>query len=90
MVRRLTRMPFQMHFWGIPQTDAMITPGSTYGLPGKVDTGAYWEYVTADPVRFIVQFTARGVNALLIFLALFLLRGRTTNQAESPQNSVPS
>jgi len=141
MVRRLARIPFQMHSWGISQTDAMITPGSTYGHPGKVDTGAYWDYVTADPVRFIVQLTARGVNAflylsvlivivrnwkrfgidllallliplynilvhvvigvharyivptnplLLIFLALFLLRGRTTDQAEGIQTSRPS
>ena len=72
MIRRLARIPFQMHSWGIPQTDAMIAPGSTYAKAGKVDTGAYWEYVTADPFRFIVQFAARGVNAVLYLSVLIV------------------
>jgi 4-amino-4-deoxy-L-arabinose transferase-like glycosyltransferase len=79
MVRRIARIPLQMHSWGIPQTDEMTVPGTSYAEAGKVDLGAYWHYVTSDPLLFLVQMAARGVNVLLylaVLLAMVWQRGR--------------
>jgi hypothetical protein len=69
--RRVARIPVQMHSWGIPQTDDMTTPGSQYREAGKVDSDSYWDYVTADPFRFLGHLGARGINAL-IFLSVLI------------------
>jgi len=77
IARRMARIPFQMHSWGIPQTDEMSLPESSYGQAGKVDAGAYWDYVSTDPLRGLVHLVTRGLNAFLYAAAgLVLLRHR--------------
>jgi hypothetical protein len=64
MTRRLARIPFQMHAWGIPQTEDMTSSNKDYNV-GNVDFGSYWRYITSDFSRFAAHVGARGVNAIL-------------------------
>lgn len=64
MIRRLARIPFQMHAWGIGSTEDMVPGNEAYPV-GKVDVGSYWSYVTGDPFRFVAHLGARGVNVIL-------------------------
>ncbi len=64
MIRRLARIPFQMHAWGINSTEDMVPGNEAYPV-GKVDVGSYWNYITGDPLRFITHSLARGVNLVL-------------------------
>lgn len=77
MVRRLARIPFQMHAWGISSTEDMVPGNEAYPV-GKVDVGSYWNYITGDPMRFITHLIARGVNVLLYasVVVWFLSLGR--------------
>ncbi|MEX1138024.1 MAG: glycosyltransferase family 39 protein, partial [Bacteroidota bacterium] len=64
VIRRLARIPFQMHAWGISSTEDMVPGNESYPV-GKVDVGSYWNYITGDPLRFITHLIARGVNVVL-------------------------
>lgn len=64
MIRRLARIPFQMHAWGISSTEDMVPGNEAYPV-GKVDVGSYWGYMTGNPLRFVTHLVARGVNSVL-------------------------
>ncbi len=68
MVRRVARMPFQMHAWGIAATDDIHDSASPYAT-GSADLENYFSLVLQDPARLAVHVVTRGVN-LLLFLAV--------------------
>ena len=76
VIRRVGRIPLQMHAWGIPETDEMSTARSSYPT-GKVDAKLYWQYLASDPLRAAVHAMTRGIN-LILYLAVpaFFLRYR--------------
>ncbi len=90
VARRLARMPFQMHAWGLTVTDEIHGAGSPYPT-GIVAADTYMEYVLQDPVRLLVHLFARGLNLLLfISVALWFWKNRTANwQAGLILFSVP-
>lgn len=76
MVRRLARIPFQMHAWGLAATDDIHTGDSAY-QGGSADISSYWNAMKQQPVQFLIQSAARGVNLLLFACAAaWLFRNR--------------
>lgn len=68
VIRRVGRIPLQMHAWGIPETDEMSTARSSYPT-GMVDAKLYWQYLSSDPRRAAVHAFTRGIN-LMLYLAI--------------------
>jgi len=68
VVRRLARIPLEMHAWGLPATEQTSAAESPFHT-GSADAGRYWRYVSADPLRLLVHALARGINLLLYVAA---------------------
>jgi len=76
VIRRVGRIPLQMHAWGIPETDEMSTARSIYPT-GKVDVALYWQYLASNPLRAAVHAFTRGINVMLYFaIPAFFFRYR--------------
>ena len=68
IVRRLIRMPLQMHAWGIPATDDIHSSRPPYPT-GSADAGSYLQRLLDDPGRLLIHVLLRGVN-LTLFVAI--------------------
>lgn len=64
ILRRLARIPFQMHAWGLSTTDDIHGSASPYPT-GTVDIPMYIDLILRDPPRLIVHAVARTVNLIL-------------------------
>ncbi len=70
VLRRIARIPFQMHAWGISATDDIHSAAPPYAV-GSAEIGPYFSYLLDHPSRLFAHLMARGVN-LALYLGVML------------------